>query len=84
MNAIHADLASAGKSASKKRICQVLAIPRSTSYYHPRKSERVARLDPDLCERIKKLLDAYPSRGVRFVWAQLRFSQGVLRKSTAS
>lgn len=78
MNAIHADLAAAGKSPSKKRICQLLTIPRSTSYYHPRKSGRVTRLDPDLCGRIKKLLDAFPTRGVRFVWAQLRFAQGLL------
>lgn len=77
MNAIQADFLSEGRSVPKKTVCAVVGVSRSVAYYHPRKPDKVVQLDPDISGRIKALIEAYPSRGVRFVWAQLRFTQGL-------
>jgi putative transposase len=77
VNAIHAAFLSEGRSVPKKTICTTVGVPRSVAYYHPRKREKVVKLDPDLSAKIKSLIEAHPSRGIRFVWAQLRFAQGL-------
>ncbi len=77
MNAITSDFRNEGRSVPKMTVCRVVGVARSVAYYHPRKRDKVVQLDPELSARIKALIEAHPSRGVRFVWAQLRFAQGL-------
>jgi putative transposase len=77
VNAIVASFHSEGRYVPKKTVCRVVGVARSVAYYQPRKRDKVVQLDPELSGRIKALIEAYPSRGIRFVWAQLRFAQGI-------
>ena len=51
------------------RLCRWLEVPRSSVYYHPR--ERAPRsLDQAV---VSAVIDAFPTFGIRRVWAYLRF-----------
>jgi putative transposase len=54
---------------SERRVCRVLAQPRSTQRYQPvvRDEER------PLLKRISELVRKHPRRGYRMMWGMLRF-----------
>jgi transposase-like protein len=54
----------------RQRVCRLLNVARSTSYYQRR--DRVAVVDDVLAKRMKHLIDAEPYLGYRMVWARLR------------
>lgn len=54
----------------RQRVCRLLNVPRSTSYYRGR--ERIRIVDEVLAQRIKRMIDDEPYLGYRMVWARLR------------
>ncbi len=54
---------------SRQRVCRLLNVARSTSYY--RRKERKAIVDELPAQRIKRLIDDEPYLGYRMVWARL-------------
>lgn len=53
----------------RQRVCRLLKVARSTSYYKPR--DRAVVVDEVLAQRIKHLIEAEPYLGYRMVWARL-------------
>ena len=84
MNAVRNELLNQDVDVSQVRLCRWLEVPRSSVYYHPReRSPR--RLDQAMVSAVRKVIDAFPTFGIRRVWAYLRFrlKQLVNRKKIA-
>jgi putative transposase len=84
VNAVRNELFEQGIEVSLVRLCTWLGIPRSSAYYQPRqRSPR--RLDQALVAAIRRIIDRFPTFGIRRVWAYLRFrlKQVVNRKTVA-
>ena len=62
----------------RQRVCRLLNVARSTSYYRPH--DRVATVDDVLAQRIKHLIDAEPYLGYRMVWARLRMAGFIVNR----
>jgi putative transposase len=72
VTAVRNDLLSEGKDLSLVRLCRVVGVPRSTTYYQAH--ERVPRpLDEPLTAEIHEVIEAFPTFGIRRVWAHLRY-----------
>ncbi|MCZ7645885.1 MAG: IS3 family transposase [Planctomycetota bacterium] len=72
MNAVRGALLNEGRDVPVVKLCRWLGVPRSTAYYQPR--QRKARpLDEALALVIFAVLQAFPTFGIRRVWAYLRF-----------
>ena len=64
---------------SERRVCQVLAVPRSAARDREEKGKRRrAAVDEVLAARIQKLIGEFPTYGYRRLWAILRFRDGVV------
>lgn len=74
MTAIVDSFANEGRKVARKTVCASVGVSRSSAYYHPRQRQKVVRLDGEISRRIKDFIEAQPSRGVRAVWAHLRFT----------
>lgn len=57
-------------------ICRVLEVPRSTIYYKAKERPEMP-LNLTLVERIRELVNEFPTYGYRRVWAKLRFGKGL-------
>lgn len=71
-------LQSEGHRVSRRWLCALLDVPRSTFYYqeHPRKETE--QIDEVAAERIHQIITEYPAFGIRSVWAWMRFRDGIL------
>lgn len=69
----------AGFSVSIQKLCRWFEIPRSTFYYKPQPRKR-RPLDVNLVERIRAIIDRYPTYGLRRISALLRRDIVVNRK----
>jgi putative transposase len=64
---------------SERRVCRVLAVPRSAARDGEEKgSRRRAAVDEVLAARIQKLIVEFPAYGYRRLWAILRFRDGIV------
>lgn len=77
MNAVLAALQADGRQVCRSWLCRVLDVARSTAYYQPRPRQQSERVDEVMAERVRQVIDAEPSFGIRSVWAWLNFAQGV-------
>lgn len=84
MIAVHHDLLAEGKALSLVKLCRLFDVPRSTVYYQPRQ-RRVALIDGGLAQVIYEIIQAFPTFGIRRVWAYLRhrLNWAVNRKKVA-
>jgi putative transposase len=66
-----------GHVVSRRWLCRLLDVPRSTFYYrdHPRRESE--QLDEVAAERIHQIIEEHPAFGIRSVWAWMRFVEGV-------
>jgi len=71
--AVYTDALGDGLDASVSRVCRVLEVPRSTAYYQAKKAEKAPVIDEELCEKIKWIIERFPTFGIRRVWAWLRY-----------
>jgi putative transposase len=80
-----ADALNDGLDPSMAQLCRALEVPRSTAYHLPRRDERTPRIDVELRDRIKWIIESFPTFGIRRVWAWLKFRMGltVNRKKVA-
>jgi putative transposase len=62
---------------SIRRICSVLQVPRS-AVHRPTRSKRARVLDELLVERVRRVIEQFPTYGYRHIWAILRFRDGVM------
>ena len=63
---------------SERRVCRVLAVPRSVARDREEKGKRRRRaVDEVLAARVAKLIAELPTYGYRRVWALLRFRDGI-------
>ena len=85
MIAVQNELLAEGRRVSWAKLCRWLEVPRSTAYYEPRAKTPPKSLDEGLVGVIRKLIQRYPTFGIRRVWAYLRFRMGcrVNRKKVA-
>ena len=83
--AVYSEALEEGLEVSLSQVCRVLGVARSTVYYRPKKREKKPRIDHELCEKIKWIIERFPSFGIRRVWAWLRYRMGlkVNRKKVA-
>jgi len=70
--AVNNDMQAEPYSLSVTKLCQLLGVPRSTVYYQPRRS-KPPKVDGFLANLIYEIIQAFPTFGVRRVWAYLRF-----------
>jgi len=84
VNAVRNELLNQDVDVSQVRLCRWLEVPRSSVYYHPRE-RGPRRLDQAMVSAVRKVIDAFPTFGIRRVWAYLRFrlKQLVNRKKIA-
>ncbi len=84
MNAVRNELLNRGVDVSLVGLCRWLEVPRSNVYYQPRQ-RGPWRLDQAMVWAVRKVIDAFPTFGIRRVWAYLRFrlKQVVNRKKIA-
>ena len=61
---------------SERAVCRLLRVPRSSMRPKTEKAVSPAAVDELLAERIRRVIEQYPTYGYRFVWAMLR-SEGM-------
>lgn len=65
--------------ASERRICRVLGVSRCR--LQPRRAQgceaKAPLVDEVLSERVRRLIERYPTFGYRRIWAMLRYREGV-------
>ena len=66
--------------SSQRLVCRVLGVARSTLTVRPEPARSRRRVDPELVERIRVLIEANPTHGYRMLTAWLR-SDGLLHSS---
>ena len=72
MIAVRNDLLAEGKAVSLTRLCRLIGVPRSTVYYAAR--QRQPRpVDGILANLIYSIIQAFPTFGIRRVWAYLKY-----------
>lgn len=78
-------MTSAIDGASQRRVCQLLAVNRSTLWRHQRSpspkssvAPKVNDKDQQLKQRLKQVAHQYPSWGYRRLWATVRYQDGLL------
>ena len=57
------------------KLCQWLQVPRSSTYYEPRKKQP-PKIDDVLAKAIHAVIEAFPTYGIRMTWSHLRFTEG--------
>ena len=67
-------------TASQRRVCRLLGVHRSTVWRQAQRScvHSNPVVDEVLAERIKSIIEEFPTFGYRRVWAILRFRDKVL------
>lgn len=70
-------LQSQGHVVSRRWLCQLLDVPRSTFYYQEHPRQETEQIDEVAAERIHDIITQYPAFGIRSVWAWMRFVDGV-------
>lgn len=70
MIAVQNDMLNEQRSISMNRLCQVLNVPRSTVYYQPRRRKQQQPCGI-LTNLIYEIIQAFPTFGIRRVWAYL-------------
>jgi putative transposase len=80
-----ADALNDGLEPSMAQVCRALEVPRSTAYHLPRRDEKPPRIDLEIKDHIKWIIESFPTFGIRRVWAWLKFRMGltVNRKKVA-
>jgi putative transposase len=63
---------------SERRVCRLLAVPRSAMSERPSPLRREPVTDRLLTQRIAELIKLHPTFGYRRLWALLRFGDGLL------
>lgn len=63
--------------ASERRVCRVLSVSRSRLHAMERKGSRKPVIDELLSQRIRGIIEQFPTFGYRRIWAILRYRDGV-------
>ncbi len=72
MSAVRNELLGEGVEVSLVKLCHWLGVPRSNAYYQPRR-RTPRRSDPAVVSLVRRVIDAFPTFGIRRVWAYIRF-----------
>lgn len=65
-----------GRSVSRRWLCDLLEVPRSTFYYQEHPRRETEQIDEVAAERIRQIIEEHPAFGIRGVWAWMRFVDG--------
>lgn len=75
---LHQGLSEEGLQISIAKLCAWFGVPRRSVYYQPTKAS--PRVNPELAEPIKKLIEEEPSFGYRTVAWLLGFNKNTVRR----
>ena len=71
--AVYTEALGDGLAVSFSMVCRLLGVARSTAYYQAKKAEQAPLIDEELCQKIKWIIERFPTFGIRRVWAWLRY-----------
>ena len=74
---MHNELLNSGTKVPISKLCRLLGVARSTSYYQPRGRHIEPQCDPVFVQAVSAIIQAHPTYGVRFVHADLTKRQGL-------